>query len=475
VTLDTAGRAVWVSGLAVMVSLAALIPVPLPVLRSVSVGGVLVVSSALLAALLLLPAMLALLGPRVNWGRVGRRPEEVGPSRFWEHVGGFSMRHPWITAAGCVVVLVSLAMPVFRMKSAMPDSRALARESEARRVDEALADAARFDPGGAAAIPVVVTAAGDPLEPANLREIRAYAQRLAALPGVSGVTSAFDALDPDALDAAGLAKVAAEEPTATKLRRLADGQGGLLLVEHGSPWRSDPSAALVHAVRATPTEGLDVLVGGPTAQMVDMMHALRTIGPLAAALVACANFVILMVSFRSIAVPLKALVMNALSIGASYGLLVWIFQDGHFANLLGFEPQDGIDPTIPLVMFAVVFGLSMDYEVFLLSRIREEWLRTRDNRLSVLTGVARTGRTITSAALVLLVVVGAFAAGDLVYVKQIGVGIATAVALDVTLVRALLVPASMQLLGDWNWWAPGWLLRRLPHHETPPAGATHTH
>ena len=471
VTVDTAGRAVWVSALAVMVSLAALIPVPLPVLRSVSVGGVLVVLSALLAALLLLPAMLAWLGPNVNRGSIRRLAEEVGPSPFWERVGGLSMRHPWLAAAGCVVVLVSLATPVLRMKSAMPDSRALARDSEARRVDEALDDPARFDPGGAAAIPVVVTTPGAPLVPANLRALRAYAQRLAALPGVTGVRSAFDALDPDALDAAQIAGVAATEPTASKLRRMADDHGALLIVEHGSPWRSDPSADLVRAVRAVPKAELTSRVGGPTAQMVDMLHALRTFGPVAAGLVALANFLILLTAFRSIAVPLKALVMNVLSIGASYGLLVWVFQDGHFAHLLGFTPQDGIDPTIPVVMFAVVFGLSMDYEVFLLSRIREEWLRTHDNRHSVLRGVARTGRTITSAALVLLVVVGAFAAGDLVYVKQMGVGIAAAIALDVTLVRALLVPAAMQLLGDWNWWAPRWM-RREPSDATPAPAAT---
>ena len=157
--------------------------------------------------------------------------------------------------------------------------------------------------------------------------------------------------------------------------------------------------------------------------------------------------------------------MNVLSLGASYGLLVWVFQDGHFSGLLGFERLEGIDPTIPLVMFAVVFGLSMDYEVFLLSRIREEWLRSGDNQQSVISGLAHTGRIITSAALILLVVIGAFAAGTFVYVKQIGVGIGAAIALDVTLVRALLVPATMQLLGDWNWWAPRWL--HLPGSAGP--------
>jgi RND superfamily putative drug exporter len=159
--------------------------------------------------------------------------------------------------------------------------------------------------------------------------------------------------------------------------------------------------------------------------------------------------------------------MNVLSLGAAYGLLVWVFQDGNLAGWLGFEPLEGIDPTIPLVMFAVVFGLSMDYEVFLLSRIREAWLRSGDNRESVIFGLAHTGRIITSAALILLVVIGAFAAGKLVYVQQIGVGIGAAIALDVTLVRALLVPATMQLLGRWNWWVPRWL-----HLPGPPRQPT---
>jgi RND superfamily putative drug exporter len=161
-----------------------------------------------------------------------------------------------------------------------------------------------------------------------------------------------------------------------------------------------------------------------------------------------------------VVVPLKAVLMNVISLGASYGLLVWVFQEGHLASLLGFTKLEGIDPTIPLIMFAVVFGLSMDYEVFLLSRIREEWLRSHDNHQSVISGLARTGRIITSAAVIMLVVIGSFAAGTLVYVKQMGVGIGAAIALDVTLVRALLVPATMQLLGDWNWWLPRWL--KLP-------------
>jgi RND superfamily putative drug exporter len=459
-TLDTAGRAVWVSGLTVTTSLAALLLVPLPILRSVSIGGVLVVVSALLGALGLLPALLAFLGPNVNRWPIGRAHDEGEPSPFWLRVGALSMRHPVVTVLGCLLVLASLAAPVLRMKSAMPDSSALARDSEVRRIDEALSDPLRFDPGGASAIPVIVATKGSPLEPTNLRALRSYIADIEAVPGVEGVRSPFGALDPDALTPEAMQRKMASEPTATQIGRMVDEDAALLIADNRNPWRSAESARIVDAIRAVPRPGLDAKVGGATAQMVDMVHTLREYGGFAALLVALSNFVILFAAFRSLVVPLKAVLMNALSLCASYGLLVWVFQDGHFADWLGFKPGDGIDPTIPLVMFAVVFGLSMDYEVFLLSRIQEEWKRTRDNRSSVILGLARTGRTITSAALILLVVVGAFMTGDLVYVKQMGLGIAAAIALDATLVRTLLVPATMQLLGDWNWWAPRWLRAR---------------
>ena len=457
-TLDTAGRAVWVSGLAVATSLLALLLVPLPVLRSVAIGGVLVVFSAMLGALLVLPALLAWLGPNVNRWPIGRAHHEGDPSPFWLRVGGLSMHHPVLTVIGCLMLLASLTAPVLRMKYAMPDTAALARDSEARLIDEALADPQRFDPGGASAIPVIVEVEGSPLDPANLRAVRAFSAAIEAVPGVAGVRSAIGDLDPDALTPEAMQRKIVSEPTATKLRRMTDANAVLLIADNRNPWRSPESALIVQAIRAVPQQGVRAMVGGATAQMVDQVKTLRTYGPLAALLVALANYGILLVAFRSVIVPLKAVLMNALSLGASYGLLVWVFQDGHFANFLGFRPSaDGIDPTIPLVMFAVVFGLSMDYEVFLLSRIQEEWKRTHDNRQSVILGLARTGRTITSAALILLVVVGAFMTGDLVYVKQMGLGIAAAIALDATLVRTLLVPATMQLLGDWNWWAPRWL------------------
>jgi trehalose monomycolate/heme transporter len=460
--VDTAGRAVFISGLAVVVSLIVLLGVPVAILRSVALGGVLATATALVGALVLLPALLAWLGPNVNRGSLGRVPEAGGASPFWTRVGELSMRHPIATALVSSALLLAAASPVLRMRSVLPDARIFPPDSEIRLVDEALADPARFDPGGASAMQVIVETTGSPLEPHNLRQLRAYTARIAAVDGVTGVKTPFASLDPDAETAAELARTAATDPSAARLARMTHEDYSLLVATGANAWRSAQAAEVLESVRDVPHPALSVKIGGPTAQMVDLKLTLRQYGRFAAVLVVAWNLLMLLVAFRSLVVPIKAVLMNVLSLGASYGLLVWVFQDGHFASFLGFEPLDGIDPSIPLVMFAVVFGLSMDYEVFLLSRIREEWLRSEDNQGSVIFGLAHTGRIITSAALILLVVIGAFAAGDLVYVKQIGVGMAAAIAIDVTLVRALLVPATMQLLGEWNWWAPRWMsLSRL--------------
>jgi RND superfamily putative drug exporter len=381
------------------------------------------------------------------------------------------MRHPVATALGCAVVLLVIASPALHIRSVLPDTRIFPPDSEVRRVDTALADPSRFDPGGASAMQVIVATPGSPLDAQNLRRLRAYADALASVEGVRKVRSPYEDLDPDVLSQAQIEREAAVDPSATKLAHMKHEDVSLLVATGEHPWRSAAASAVLEEVRRVPHEGLDVKIGGPTAQMVDLKIALRQYGRIAAVLVVVWNFLMLLAAFRSVVVPVKAVLMNVLSLGAAYGLLVWVFQDGHLSGWLGFEPLEGIDPTIPLVMFAVVFGLSMDYEVFLLSRIREEWLRTGDNRESVISGLAHTGRIITSAALILLVVIGAFAAGRLVYVQQIGVGIGAAIALDVTLVRGLLVPATMQLLGSWNWWAPRWLRLAAPAPRTPAPAA----
>jgi len=456
VTMDTAGRAVWVSGMTVAVSLLVLVWVPVPLLRSVAIGGVLAVSTALLGALVLLPALLAWLGPRVNRLAVART-DASGPSAFWRRVGELSMRHPITTALLCTAALLTVASPVLRLRSAVPDARMFGRESEVRRVEDAIGDTALFDPSGASSMQILLETEDALLAPESLRAVHAYLEALAATPGVAALRTPLLELDPDALDADALARQAASPRLAPALARSVHEDLALVVAVGAYSWRSEEAAQTVEAVRALPHPGLSVAVGGTTAQLVDVRAALRSYGSVAAILVMGWNFTILLGAFRSVVVPLKAVLMNVLSLGASYGILVWVFQEGHLSSVLGFEALGGIDPTIPLVMFAVVFGLSMDYEVFLLSRIQEEYRRSRDNRASVIEGLARTGRVISSAALILFVVIGAFAAGDLVYVKELGVGMGSALLLDVTLVRALLVPATMQLLGRWNWWAPRWL------------------
>jgi uncharacterized membrane protein YdfJ with MMPL/SSD domain len=217
---------------------------------------------------------------------------------------------------------------------------------------------------------------------------------------------------------------------------------------------------LVGAIRALPApNGGTVLVGGRAANDRDLLESLATRLPWMALIMAAATFVLLFLAFGSVLLPIKAVVMNLVSIGASFGVVVWIFQDGHFANLLGFTPTGFLEPSNPILMLAVLFGLATDYEVFLLSRIREEWDRTGDNTASVATGLQRTGRIITAAALLLIVVVAGFATGGITVIKLIGTGMVVAIIVDATLVRALLVPATMRLLGRWNWWAPGPLAR----------------
>ncbi|TAK01155.1 MAG: MMPL family transporter, partial [Chloroflexota bacterium] len=211
-----------------------------------------------------------------------------------------------------------------------------------------------------------------------------------------------------------------------------------------------------------PPEGLEVLVGGGAADVEDVVAGIAADFPRTAAFILVSTYLVLFLLLRSVLLPLKALVMNSLSIAASFGALVWIFQDGNLGAILGTRPLGFVETTQPVILFCVLFGLSMDYEVFLLTRMRETWDTTRDNRAAVAHGLERSGRIVTSAALIVVVVAGSFAFADIVLIKALGLGIAIAVALDATVVRALLVPATMRLLGHWNWWVPGRLAARLP-------------
>jgi RND superfamily putative drug exporter len=442
--------------MAVVVSLAVLYVVPIPLLRSVALGAVMAVATAMAASLFLLPAVLAWLGPNVNRLAVARAPERVGASPFWHGVGEFSMRHPVATVLVVSMLLLMLTAPALRMRSVVPDARTFGVESEVRTVEERLADPKLFDQSGISAARVLVKSEGAITRPDNLRRVHALVAKLVALPGVVEVTTPLVKLDPDASDAE-RDRVMRKPDVDQELSRLVHEDIALVTVRSNYYWQDPTATALLRAVRATSQEGLTLEVGGPTARMVDVRATLAHWGPIVASLVALWNFGVLLLAFRSVLVPLKAIVMNTLSVAASFGVLVWVFQDGRFADVLNYVPPGGIETAIPVIVFAVLFGLSMDYEVFLLSRIQEEVMASRSNQRGVVAGLAHTGRIITSAALILMVVIGAFASGDLIFIKELGVSMVTAIALDVTLVRALLVPATMQLLGEWNWWAPRWL------------------
>jgi RND superfamily putative drug exporter len=254
----------------------------------------------------------------------------------------------------------------------------------------------------------------------------------------------------------------------------ADGQP-VALVEVTWPGngQTEASQAMVESIRTVEPGGeATALVGGASAQTVDLIDSIAAHLPWMAAVVVLVMLVLLFVAFGSVVLPIKAVVMNAISIVASFGVVTWIFADGNGADLLGFEPTGYLDTTQPILMLAILFGLSMDYEVFLLSRMREEWDRTHDNTTAVAVGLQRTGRIITSAALLLAVVIGGFATSGIVFIKMIGVGMLVAILLDATVVRALLVPATMRLLGNANWWAPAPLARWWDkhRHQESPAG-----
>lgn len=437
-TLATAGRTVTVSALTIALALASLLIFPQVFLRSLALGGISAVLIAMLASVTVLPALLAVLGPRVNAGRVRLPWRRANPEARSAVEGGWArlarsvMRRPIRFAVVVVALLLALAVPSLRIQFGGFDERVLPAGSEARAVAEYVNT--HFPAGTASPIQVLVSGASG-------EAVREFATRVSAVPGVIGV------------------QVSAQR-----------GESTLLAVTYPGEPTSSEARDVVRALRdLPPPPGAEILVGGRTAVDVDLIDSLASRLPWMALIMASATFVLLFLAFGSVVLAVKAVVMNVVSIGASFGVVVWIFQDGHLSDLLNFTATGFIEPSNPILMLAVLFGLATDYEVFLLSRVREEWDRTGDNTLSVATGLQRTGRIITAAALLLVIVVAGFAAGGIQYVQMIGVGMIVAIIVDATLVRAILVPATMRLLGRWNWWAPGPLARvyrRYGIHET---------
>ncbi len=469
VTMTTTGRAVAYSGLTVLASAVGLFVFPQMLLRGVAWGSVAVVAGSLMMAMTLLPALLSLMGPRVDALRLpffSRRPTTQA-SGFWFRWSQAVMRRPVTVAVAVVVFMVVLGTPFVRFEPSLPDHRILPAGNDARVAMDLLNT--EFLPHQLAAHDVLVTFHdGDVLAPeravAHLEMLWTLHKQLKSLPGVSRVEGPLSIVDIVGKERgfAMLLKPRAEQDAglATALDAIIEGPRVRIGVVSEAVFNDRVSLAQIEAIRrfADPT-GATIEVGGVSGILLDLQETVRTKAPRMIAFVAVVMFVVLFLVFGSVTIPLKAMVMNSLSLTASFGALVWVFQDGRFTGVLDYEPLYISDATQPLVLFAVVFGLSMDYEVLLLARVREEYLRTNDNEASVAHGLARTGRLITNAASLLVVVVGAFITSEILFMKTLGLGMALAVFLDATVIRALLVPATMRLMGDWNWWAPAPLAR----------------
>ncbi|MFC8824218.1 MMPL family transporter [Streptomyces sp. NPDC057137] len=459
-TLRGGGRTVVFSAVIIAASLCALLLFPLPLLRSLAYGGATVVCASAVGALTVLPALLVLLGDRIDrWDVFARlrRPERAVSSGAWFRLAHAVMRRPVLVAVGALALLVLLAAPVTQVRFGMYDDRILPASSPVAETSQRLraefgsewVDAASVVlPGrrpGAPPDSVTGPVSGPPSGPLSDPVLDAYARRLAQVPGVRRV---------DARTGTYRDGRRAAPPDATSGRFAGPGGTWLSVVPEGDDPLSPRGSRLAAGLRAVPAPG-PVLVGGPGARLADTEHVLTGRLPAVVGVTVLVTFVLLLAFTRSVLIPVKALVLNALGLAATSGTLVAVFQQGHLAPLLGDVTAGGItDVVVPSLMFCVTFGLSMDYEVFLLSRIVEEHRRGGDTETAVAVGLQRTGGLFTSAALVFATVMAALALSSLVLLKLIGVGLALAVLLDCTVIRALLVPAVMRLAGRANWWMP---------------------
>jgi RND superfamily putative drug exporter len=476
VTVATAGRAVAFSGLTVSIGLFGLTFFSINMLHSVGLGGMLVVLLAVLAALTLLPAMLAIIGLRVNalpvrLPRLRKRAAVVENGAtdphhgFWYRLSQFVMRYPVRVFVPVLLLLISFGLPFLGVRFSAPDASILPKSVPSRAAYDLLQT--RFNNSDTTPVLLAVQTTGSALTDANIQNLYAYVRRIQADPRVERVDSIVSADPRFNLDQYRLLytnpQLIADPYIGALLKTTVAGNTVLVQVISKYSMLDARSEGLVQTIRNTqPGHGITVLVDGGTAANIDYVDSLYSDFPIALLVISLTTFCVLFFLFRSIVLPLKAILMNILSILASYGALVLIFQDGFLHQLLGFTPLGFVEASSPILLFCTLFGLSMDYEVFLLSRVQEAFWQTGDNRRAVALGLQRSGGIITSAAVIVIVVASCFATADMILVKALGLGMALAVFLDASLVRGLLVPATMRLLGDWNWWLPFVGVQRHP-------------
>src|SRR5215203_2966614 len=569
-TVATAGRSIFFSVVAVLIEIKGLLFFPLMLMRSIGVAGVVVVFVSVLSAFTLLPALLGVLGPRINRLAIPRRRDAAG-SAFWTRSAEVVMRHPLAVILLSAAILGILLYPIGHMKVGIPEATVLPQEYESRAGDDILKR--NFEYAALNPMEIVATFQNNPLSVSGLSDTRELGERIGAADGVFRVESVYtiataaaenyagrvaDARKQARKEAAakvdGLVQRQIEEQTQNETDRIVNEQLSQIEANYGAvpsgteerlradirprverevlasegrirdeverrlaeevdrkvpalpegisadgkvtpegvanflklpaarqsedlqdtldtyvsgdrtllrgvteanPYTQDAYGA-VDAVRAVEApDGTNFLVGGLSAGQKDFISSLYGKAPFAAAFVIGVTYIILLITFRSVFIPLKAVVVNILSLTASFGAMVFVFQEGHLSGLLDFTPLGFVDATLPILMFCTIFGVSMDYEVFLLSRIREAYENGDSNTASVTKGLVATAGIITSAAAIIIVVTGAFALTGIVLTKAIGLGLAVAVFVDATIIRVLLIPATMRILGDWNWWPGG--------------------
>ncbi len=456
-TVDTAGRAVFFSGLTVCIGLVCLLLFPILLLRSLGVAGSLVVLLSVVAALTLLPALLGFVGHRINLGR----QLQLQASAFWTTIAQTVIRYSLIAVVVVLVLVTGLTSPFRAARFGLGDANVLPATDTAREGIDVLRQA--FGPGEVAPILLAVStqSAGDRILSApHVATLYRLVADLTTDPRVAGVRSLVNLEPTLTLEAyQQLYRIPNQLPLplGTAVKQLSNGSTTLVVVNSRTSSNDPASRALVKALRTRSLPGLRLQVAGQTANELDTIQVVYERLPLVLTAMMMVTFVVLCVLLHSVVLPLKAIVMNLLSIGASFGAVVFIFQEGHFQQWLNFTSVGYIDILLPVILFCVLFGLSMDYEVFLLTRIKEAYDRGSSNTASIIEGLERTGSIITSAATLMIIVTGAFALTSIIFVKAVGLGIAIAVFIDATLIRAILVPATMHLMGKWNWWSPRFL------------------
>ena len=441
---DTAGRTVLFSGITVVLALLGMLIVPVSFFQSLGLGAILVVSAALAATLTLLPAVLALLGHRVNFltipflARISLKSHQTAKHGFWDNITRIVTRRPIVSILLVSVPMIALAFFYFGIQTGLNDVNTFPDSSETKEaftVFEEEFSVGEVSPAGILS-PAEIVIDGDIDSPQVQQAMERLVKSLEddpafPIPPLREVNPERD-----------LALLTLPFPGEPNSRAATDKLATLRDLQVSAAFEDVPA---------------EVYVGGVTAEAADFFGIVDTFTPIIFAFVLGSSFIILMLVFRSIVIPIKAIIMNLLSVGAAYGLLVLMFQKGFGSDLLGFQHAEVIDAWIPLFLFSILFGLSMDYHVFLLSRIRERYDETGNNAQAVAYGLQSTGGMITGAALIMVVVFGAFATGETIINQQVGFGLAVAVFLDATLIRSVLVPASMEVLGRWNWYLPSWL------------------